>query len=108
MAGYNETKFAVLSLLEGQGEATAQEVADYLGITPFGASSYLLKLHRNGLLGRRRLREGNRLSRERVYHVTEKGFEKLEWLGTTEGAIRTNLIYDDEVQGDQSFLPFQS
>jgi len=56
MAGYNETKFAVLSFFEGQDEATAREVAEYLDITPFGASSYLLKLHRNGLLGRRRLR----------------------------------------------------
>ena len=26
----------------------------------------------------------------------EKGFEKLEWLESTEGAIRTNLVYEDE------------
>ena len=96
MAGYNETKFAVLSFLEGQGEATALEVAEYLDITPFGASSYLLKLHRNSLCGRRRLRKGNRVSRERVYHVTEKGFEKLQWLETIPGAIRTTLPYEDE------------
>ena len=107
MAGYNETKFAVLSFLDGQGEATAREVADYLDITPFGASSYLLKLHRSGLLGRRRLRKGNRVSRERIYHVTEKGYEKLGWLETTPGAIRTNLVYENEVLG-HPFLPFRS
>ena len=94
MAGYNETKFAVLSFLESQGEATAQEVAEYLGITPFGTSSYLLKLHRSGLLGRRRLRKGKRVSRERVYYITGKGFEKLQWLETTPGAIRTSLVYE--------------
>ena len=94
MAGYNETKFAVLTFLEGQGEATALEVAEYLGITSFGASSYLLKLHRSGLLGRRRLRKGKRVSRERVYYITGKGFEKLQWLETTPGAIRTSLVYE--------------
>lgn len=108
MAGYNETKFAVLSFFEGQDEATAREVAEYLGITPFGASSYLLKLHRNGLLGRRRLRKGNRVSRERVYYITWKGFKKLEWLRATEEATQTNLVYEDEVQGDEPFLPFRS
>ena len=96
MGGYNETKFAVLSFLEGQGEATALEVAEYLDITPFGASSYLLKLHRNGLLGRRRLRTGKRVSRERVYYITEEGLEKLQWLETTPGAIRTTLACEDE------------
>ena len=94
MAGYNETKVAVLSFLESQGEATAQEVAEHLGITPFGTSSYLLKLHRSGLLGRRRLKEGTKVSRTRVYHVTEKGFEKLQWLETTPGAIRSSLVYE--------------
>ncbi len=94
MAGYNETKVAVLSFLESQGEATAQEVAEHLGITPFGTSSYLLKLHRSGLLGRRRLRKGKRVSRERVYYITEKGFEKLQWLETTPGAIRSSLVYE--------------
>ena len=98
MDGYNETKFAVLSFLAGQDEATALEVAEHLGITHFGASSYLRKLNRVGLLGRRKLREGNKFSKTRVYHVTEKGFEKLEWLETTEGAIRSSLVYDDEEQ----------
>ena len=79
-AGYNETKLLVLDLIS-MGSATAREVADYLDITHAGAASYLLKLHLQGLLGRGK--ESG--SQERLYHLTDKGMDRLDWLRNLEG-----------------------
>ena len=77
MRGYNQTKLLVLGLL-ATGPATAREVASYLGISAAGASSYLRKLHFQGLLGR--MRVGGPLSQERIYYLTAKGANRLDWL----------------------------
>lgn len=103
MRAYNETKTLVLTLLMGQGEATATEVADHLGITQSGASSYLLKLHRKGLLGRRRSRVGKRLSRERIYTITEKGVARLDWLESKEEVFYADFV--EEEYGINVFVP---
>lgn len=106
MRGYNETKLAVLAFLDEQGEATAAAVAGYIGITPAGASSYLYKLQRKGLLGRRRLRKGNGVSRERIYYVTEKGIERMDWLESREEAIYSGFIVEENE--DEVFMPIWS
>lgn len=76
MRGYNQTKLLVLGLLSA-GPATAQEVADYVGISTAGASSYLRKLHLQGLLGRR---GAVGLSQEHTYYLKTKGIDRLGWL----------------------------
>ena len=80
MRGYNETKLLVLDLIS-MGSATAWEVADYLDITHAGAASYLLKLHLQGLLGRGK--ESG--SQERLYYLSNKGMDRLDWLRNLEG-----------------------
>jgi len=91
-AGYNESKHAVLSFLIEAGEATASEIANVLGISQPGASSYLLKLHQKGLLSRRRSRNGRRFSRERIYSVTQKGAARLEWLEASQGIFHPDWV----------------
>ena len=95
MRAYNEAKTLVLTLLMGEGEATATEVADHLGITQAGASSYLLKLHRKGLLSRRRLRNGRLYSAQRIYALTEKGVERLEWLEARSGVFHPDWVVEE-------------
>lgn len=76
MRGYNQTKLLVLGLFSA-GPATAQDVADYLDITAAGGSSYLRKLHLQGLLGRR---GAGGLSQEHTYYINTKGIDRLRWL----------------------------
>lgn len=81
MRGYNETKILVLDLL-ATGPATSIDVAGSLGITHAGAASYMKKLHDQGLLGRQKLRPG---SQERVYYLSAKGTDRLDWLDDLDG-----------------------
>lgn len=71
----------LLHLLES-GPATSSEMADSLGITHAGAASYMKKLHDQGLLGRQKLGPG---SQERLYYLTNKGSDRLEWLHHPDG-----------------------
>ena len=87
MRGYNETKILALRFICEAGEATANQVADYLDFTPAGASSYLRKLNRQGLINRRKLQVGRRLLRERVYWMSEKGSQRLAWLEAREEVL---------------------
>ena len=81
MRGFNETKMLLLHLL-GSGPATSAEVADHLNITHAGAASYMKKLHDQGLLRRQKLRPG---SQERVYYLSAKGADRLDWLYDVDG-----------------------
>ena len=81
MRGYNETKYLVLDLIALE-PGTTSEVADYLDITHAGAASYMKKLHDQGLLGRQKLRPG---SQERVYSLSAKGTDRLDWLDDLDG-----------------------
>ena len=83
-ARFNETKAYLLKFLLENGSATSAEIAEYLSVTRAGASSYLKKLHRQGLLGRGKLGEESG-SQERVYYLTNKGFDRLEWLHHPDG-----------------------
>lgn len=76
MRGFNEAKLLALGLLATR-PATAREIADYLDISAAGASSYLRKLHLQGLLGRR---GAGGLSQEHTYYINTKGIDRLGWL----------------------------
>ena len=79
MSGYNEAKFEILDVLEGLGEATAGDVAGILGRSHESVSMALLRYHRQGLVSRYSL-----WGRAKVYRLTERGFERLEYLKSQE------------------------
>lgn len=109
MRAYNQTKTMTLRFIGEVGEATANQVADYLDFTPAGASSYLRKLNRQGLINRRKLRVGKRVLRERVYCLSEKGSRKLAWLEAREEVINPNFAIEEEaVEGNEVFKPIWS
>ena len=106
MRAYNETKLLALRFIDEVGEATTTQVAQFLDFTPAGASSYLLKLHRQGLLNRRKLRVGRRLSRERGYRLSDTGFRKLAWLETREEVFYPDFAgKEEEDEVDEMFVP---
>ena len=94
MAGYNEKK---LGYLADNGPSTAREIAELIGITLWGASSYLLKLHRRGLVGRKRVGGPSGSSRERIYYLQERGRQRLAWLEEQEGVFYIEESDDDTV-----------
>ena len=109
MRAYNETKTLALRFIGEAGEATANQVADYLDFTPAGASSYLRKLNRQGLINRRKLTVGRRRLRERVYWLSEKGSKRLAWLETREEVFYPEFADEDEVvEEDEVYLPIWS
>ena len=109
MRAYNETKLLTLSFIDEIGEVTAVEMAEYLDVTPAGASSYLRKLNRQGLIYRRKLRVGRRLSRERVYWLSEKGSRKMAWLETREEVLYPTFADEVETtEPDEVFVPIWS
>lgn len=77
-ATYNQAKHEILELLYMLGPSTAKQVALLTGRTPECASMNLLTYHRQGLLRRRTLQ-----GREKIYEITERGRERLEWLQNT-------------------------
>ena len=69
---YNERKLSVLEALEDLGEATSFEVWETQGgdVSVRGIRMALLRYHRQGLLNR----SGG------VYSLSNRGFERLEYL----------------------------
>ena len=94
---YNESKLEALRFLAEHGSATSREVAWHLQITHWGASSYLLKLHRQDLVGRERVQGPVGPSRERIYYLREKGLERLARLETqAQGEVFRPQWADDD------------
>ncbi len=105
MRAFNEAKVLALRFIGEVGEATANQVADYLDFTPAGASSYLRKLNRQGLINRRKLTVGTRRLRERVYWLSEKGSRKLAWLEAEKEVIYSDFADVEEViEQDDAFV----
>ena len=75
MSRYNEAKREILEALEDLGEATAEEVAGFLGRSHESVSMALLRYHRQGLVSRQTL-EG----RTKIYQLTQRGMERLWYL----------------------------
>ena len=76
MSGYNERKLEVLIALSELREGTSLTVSTRVGCSHEAAAMALLSYHRMGLAARYKL-EG---TRARVYTLTEKGWERLQWL----------------------------
>ena len=78
---YNERKYVILAVVSYLGEATASDVYkeldrdDYVSLS--AVQMALLRYYRQGLLARS---EG----KEKVYWLTSRGEERLDWLKETD------------------------
>ncbi len=84
MSGYNEAKVVILEALIDVGEATVDDLVGLLGWSREGMAMALLRYSRQGLVSRRR--EG----REYIYSLTQRGFERLEYLTSEEENIESD------------------
>jgi hypothetical protein len=76
--GYNERKRLALQIFAERGQLYPTEFAAIAGIFPVRAChSYLLRLHRFGLLDRRKDRRGLL-----TYSLSPRGRRRLAWLRT--------------------------
>jgi DNA-binding MarR family transcriptional regulator len=75
LSDYNEVKLEILEALEELGEATVEDVASMLGRSYESVGMALLRYHRHRLVSRYRAR-----GRIRMYSLTERGMERLEYL----------------------------
>ena len=75
-SGYNELKLEILEEAENWEEVTAGVMANALGRTHSSVSMAMLRYHRQGLLSRYTIN----LCNEKVYSLTYRGLERLEWL----------------------------
>ena len=78
MVGYNERKLMILELVEA-GFTTSSEIADECGISHSCASSLLSRYWSFGLLSR----YTGELYNEKIYDITERGSERLDFLRDT-------------------------
>jgi DNA-binding MarR family transcriptional regulator len=75
LSGRNEAKYETLKYIDETGFATGSEIAEYRGVT-HGCQSTLLKRYWGfGLLHR-----GSGEGKEKVYTLSDRGEERLEWL----------------------------
>ena len=74
-SGYNELKLEILEEAENWEEVTAGDMAAALGRTHHSVSMAMLRYHRHGLLSRYTIHRN-----EKVYALTDRGLERLEWL----------------------------
>ena len=74
MMKYNERKYLVLDAVDDLGEATAYEVWEEQedDVSLSAIQMALLRYHKQGLL--------NRWGYPKVYSLSERGEERLEWL----------------------------
>jgi len=73
--GYNDLKREILEEADNCEEVTAGDMARTLGYTHPSVAMALLRYHRQGLLSRYTIHRN-----EKVYAITERGRERLEWL----------------------------
>jgi DNA-binding PadR family transcriptional regulator len=78
LAGYNERKHEILELIE-VGYETSKEIAEACGISHSCASTLLSRYWKFGLLRR----YTGELYNEKIYEITERGYERLNYLRET-------------------------
>ena len=78
MAGYNEHKHEILELIDA-GYETSYEIAEACGISHSCASTLLSRYWKFGLLSR----YTGELYNEKIYEMTERGYERLSYLRET-------------------------
>ncbi len=104
MCGYNERKLEVLSVLSAIIEGTSFTVAVMVGCAHETAAMALLSYYRQGLLSRYQL-EG---SRARVYSLSLRGCERLEWLQEQARENELDLIEEEEDDEEWEEEPYSS
>ena len=67
---YNERKLSVLEAMEDLEEARAYDIVEHLDISLGAAKMALSRYHRQGLLNRKK----------GLYWLSNRGFERLQWL----------------------------
>ncbi len=83
MVGRNARKRQILAYLLVVEDATARDIAEVCDITIHNARTLLARYHRYGLLTRNTVNHYG----TRVYAITTKGVERLDWL-RDEGGVR--------------------
>ena len=78
MAGYNERKLEILELVEA-GFNTSTEIVEACGISHSCAASHLLRYWKMGLLSR----STAELFNEKIYDISVRGLERLDYLRDT-------------------------
>jgi len=76
VSGYNELKLDLLEEADNWEEVTAGDMANILGRTHPSVAMAMIRYWRQGLLSRHTIPFNN----EKVYALTPRGLERLEWL----------------------------
>ncbi len=97
MCGYNERKLEVLSVLSTIIEGKSFTVAVMVGCAHETAAMALLSYHRQGLLSRYQLPG----SRARAYSLTDRGYERLEWLQEQAREDELDLLEEEKDDDDE-------
>jgi len=92
-SGYNELKLEVLEEFVNWEEVTAGDMANALGRTHTSIAMALLRYHHMGLLSRYTIHRN-----EKVYALTPRGLERLDWL--MEQDFNDSDDEDDEEEDD--------
>ncbi len=74
--GYNERKLQILEFIYENGDVTSFELAEALDLEIHNARTLLKRYHEYGLLSRIKVDSFG----TRVYMITNRGIERLEWL----------------------------
>ena len=88
-SGYNELKLELLEEADNWEEVTAGDMARALRRTHCSIAMAMLRYHRQGLLSRHTIHRN-----EKVYALTDRGLERLEWL--MEQASDDDDVFDEE------------
>lgn len=75
LSSRNEAKYETLKYIEATGFATGSEIAEYRGVSHGCQSTLLRRYWKFGLLHR-----CSGIGKEKVYTLSERGYERLEWL----------------------------
>lgn len=108
MVERNARKQQILTYLSVVEDATARDIADVCDITIHNARTLLARYHRYGLLSRYTAdRYGTR-----VYAITTKGVERLDWLrdedafhDADDADLETLASFENEVEDEEETFP---
>ncbi len=88
-SGYNKLKLELLAEADNWEEITAGDMAKELVRTPNSISKAMSRYHHMGLLSRYTIHRN-----QKVYALTDRGRERLEWL--IEQTLDDDDVVDDE------------
>jgi predicted ArsR family transcriptional regulator len=96
-AGFNRRAIKILRYLDGNGGVEASDVADHNGITHQSAGTKMKTLKNRGMVEVTGYRAtGGRPAK--VYEITDKGEEKLDWMEKIIDIVkRQNVDWDEAV-----------